>query len=124
MNEFNKISNESSLPIGLSGYPVRMKLIGKDSQGNDSILVRSLLIQEIVKRGIFMHPGVEYISYSHEKIDIQKTINAFVDSIPILKKAINENRVKSYLKGNPVNPVYTLIKSPEKRPSSKNKTSK
>ena len=115
MNEFNKISNESSLPIGLSGYPVRMKLIGKDAQGNDSILVRSLLIQELVKRGIFMHPGIEYISYSHEKIDIKKTIDAFIDSIPILKKAISENKIKSYLEGNPAKPVYNLIKFPEKK---------
>jgi glutamate-1-semialdehyde aminotransferase len=66
MNEFNKITQENKLDIKLDGYPVRMKLVARDSNGQDSVLLRSLLIQELVKRGIFFHPGVEYISYSHD----------------------------------------------------------
>jgi len=116
MEEFNKITKENSLNIDLSGYPVRMKMNGKDSRGNDSVLIRSLLIQEMVKRGIFMHPGVEYISYSHSKEDIQQTLNAFEDSIPILRKAISEDKVESYLEGNPSKPVYSIIKPSIKKP--------
>ena len=116
MEEFNKITKENSLNIDLSGYPVRMKMNGKDSRGNDSVLIRSLLIQEMVKRGIFMHPGVEYISYSHSKEDIQQTLNAFEDSIPILKKAISEDKVESYLEGNPSKSVYSIIKPSIKKP--------
>ena len=116
MEEFNKITKENSLNIDLSGYPVRMKMNGKDSKGNDSVLIRSLLIQEMVKRGIFMHPGVEYISYSHSKEDIQQTLNAFEDSIPLLRKAISEDKVESYLEGNPSKPVYSIIKPSIKKP--------
>ena len=116
MEEFNKITKENSLNIDLSGYPVRMKMNGKDSRGNDSVLIRSLLIQEMVKRGIFMHPGVEYISYSHSKEDIQQTLNAFQDSIHILRKAISEDKVESYLEGNPSKPVYSIIKPSIKKP--------
>jgi len=116
MEEFNKITKENSLNIDLSGYPVRMKMNGNDSRGNDSVLIRSLLIQEMVKRGIFMHPGVEYISYSHSKEDIQQTLNAFEDSIPILRKAISEDKVESYLEGNPSKPVYSIIKPSIKKP--------
>lgn len=116
MEEFNKITKENSLNIDLTGYPVRMKMNGKDSRGNDSILIRSLLIQEMVKRGIFMHPGVEYISYSHSKEDIQQTLNAFEDSIPILRKAISEDKVESYLEGNPSKSVYSIIKPSIKKP--------
>jgi len=116
MEEFNKITKENSLNIDLSGYPVRMKMNGKDSRGNDSVLIRSLLIQEMVKRGIFMHPGVEYISYSHSKEDIQQTLKAFEDSIPILKKAISEDKVESYLEGNPSKSVYSIIKPSIKKP--------
>ena len=116
MEEFNKITKENSLNIDLSGYPVRMKMNGKDSSGNDSVLIRSLLIQEMVKRGIFMHPGVEFISYSHSKEDIQQTLNAFEDSIAILRKAISEDKVESYLEGNPSKPVYSIIKPSIKKP--------
>ena len=115
MDQFNKITKEQSLEITLTGYPVRMKLSCKDSQGNDSILMKSLLIQEMVKRGIFMHPGVEYLSFSHEREDIKKTIDAFLDVSLIIKKALNENKLESYLEGNPIKPVYTVIKSSEKQ---------
>lgn len=115
MEEFNKITNENSLSIQLTGYPVRMKLVGNDSSGNDSALLRSLLIQELVKRGIFMHPGVEYISFSHEKEDIQKTIDSLSDAISIIKKAVDENKINSYLEGNPIKSVYSIIKPSVKK---------
>jgi glutamate-1-semialdehyde 2,1-aminomutase len=115
MEEFNKVSKEEFLDIELTGYPVRMKLVGKDSTGNDSILIRSLLVQEMVKRGIFMHPGVQYISFSHEKEDIEKTIDSFTDSTSIIKKAIKEKKIMSYLDGKPAKPVYTVIKPSVKR---------
>ncbi|MBI3639002.1 MAG: aminotransferase class III-fold pyridoxal phosphate-dependent enzyme [Thaumarchaeota archaeon] len=114
IDEFNNIAKEQALEIALTGYPVRMRLVCKDTNGNDSILMKSLLIQEMVKRGIFMHPGVEYISFSHDQEDIKKTIDSFADAILIIKKAINENNFESYLKGNPIKPVYTVIKPSEK----------
>jgi len=109
---FNKISEETSLGIKIKGYPVRMNLVCDGLTNDDSILFRSLLIQEMVKRGIFMHPGVEYISYSHEKIDIEKSMNAFNDCLPILKKALDDKNIKSYLEGNPAKPVYEFLKKP------------
>lgn len=115
MERFNKITKEYSLPITLTGYPVRMKLNCNNLLVKDSILTKSLLIQEMVKRGIFMHPGVEYISFSHEKEDIEKTIDALNEVSVIIKKALNENKLESYLEGNPIKPVYTVIKQSEKQ---------
>ncbi|MGI0022188.1 MAG: hypothetical protein ACRD9Q_04920, partial [Nitrososphaeraceae archaeon] len=63
---------------------------------------------------IFMHPAGLYISFSHEKEDVKKTINSFADAISIIKKAINENKVESYLEGKPAKPVYTVVKPSEK----------
>jgi len=115
MNEFNKVTEENKMDIKLEGYPVRMKLVAKDSSGQDSVLLRSLLIQELVKRGIFFHPGVEFISYSHDKEDIQKTLDSLIDVIPTLKKAVDENKIESYLEGKPSKPVYSVIKPSAKR---------
>ncbi len=63
-----------------------------------------------------MHPGVEFISYSHSKEDIQQTLKALEDSIAILRKAISEDKVESYLEGNPSKPVYSIIKPSIKKP--------
>ena len=110
MKQFNKITSENSINLHLAGYPVRMKVVGQDTNGNDSIPLRSLFIQELVQRGIFVHPGVEYISFSHTKEDVAKTIDALSDSIPIFKKAISENKIENYLKGKPIKPVYSIVK--------------
>jgi glutamate-1-semialdehyde 2,1-aminomutase len=115
MEQFNTISKEQGLNITLTGYPIRMRLTCKDDKGNDSILMKSLLIQEMVSRGIFMHPGVEYISFSHTVEDIAKTIQSYNDAILVIKKAVKENKLESYLKGKPTKPVYTVIKSSEKK---------
>ena len=110
MEQFNKITSENSINLHFEGYPVRIKVVGQDSEGNDSILLRSLFIQEFVKRGIFVHPGIVYISFSHTKEDIDKTIQALIDSIPIFKKATEENNIESYLEGKPSRPVYSIVK--------------
>ena len=110
MEQFNKITSENSINLRLEGYPVRMKVVGQDSKGNDSILFKSLFIQEFVKKGIFVHPGVEYISFSHTKEDIKKTIQVLIDSIPIFKKATEENDFESYLAGKPSRSVYSIVK--------------
>jgi len=110
MEEFNKIAKEQELDISVSGFPVRRLLTCKDSNGQDSLLIKSLLIQEMIKRGIFMHPSVGYISFSHEKEDIQKTITTFAEVVPLIKKAITENNIEYYLDGKPAKSVYTVIK--------------
>lgn len=115
MDQFNKISQEHDLNITLTGYPVRMRLNCKDNKGNDSPLMKSLLVQEMVARGIFMHPGVEYISFSHSAEDIIKTITSYNDAILIVKKAVKENKIESYLKGKPIKPVYSMMKPSEKK---------
>lgn len=116
---FNKITNENSIGLTLRGYPVRMQLIGMDKNGNNSILLRSLLIQELVKRGVFMHHSVVFISFSHEQEDIEKTLAALVDSIPILKKAVDDNKIEDFLEGHPAKPVYSVTKQSVKKNNSK-----
>ncbi|MCV0393567.1 MAG: aminotransferase class III-fold pyridoxal phosphate-dependent enzyme [Nitrosopumilus sp.] len=117
MEGFNKLSSENSLNLSFEGYPVRIKVVGKDNKGNDSILLRSLFIQEMVKKGIFLHPGVEYISFSHTSDDIDSTLQAFADSISVLKKASDENNFESYLEGKPSKPVYSVLKSSIHKPN-------
>ncbi len=116
MDQFNMISQEQGLDIALTGYPVRMRLTCKDDKGNDSILMKSLLIQEMVARGVFMHPGVEYISFSHNMEDVTKTIKSYNEAILVVKKAIYENKLEFYLKGKPIKSAYTMTKPSEKKP--------
>lgn len=114
MDKFNQISKENSIDVNLTGYPVRMKLICKDKNDKDSFLMKSIIVQELIKRGIFMHPSVAFISFSHEPEDIEKTIKAYGEVALLLKKAIENNDLESYLEGKIAKPVYSVLKTSEK----------
>jgi glutamate-1-semialdehyde 2,1-aminomutase len=106
MDGYNSIAKEKELDISCIGYPVRMRILCKDDTGNDSLLIKSLLLQEMVKRGIFIQPNVQYISYSHTEKDVRKTIEAFDESTDIVKKALKQGNVRKYLEGEPAKPVF------------------
>ena len=51
---------------------------------------------------------VERLSFSHSEIDIKKTLNATDKSMRVIKKKINEGRIKSFLKGKEMKKVMTF----------------
>ena len=106
MNGYNKICNEYNTGVSFVGYPVRMKHVCVDSKGKESLEIKSLLLQEMIKRGIFLHPNVSYVGFSHNKEDVVKTLNAFDESMKIVKKAIITNDVRKKLKGEVIRPVF------------------
>jgi len=106
MNGLNSISQKFDTNIKFTGFPIRMRPTCKDDSGNESLEVKSLFLQEMVSRGIFMHPSVNYVNFSHTKKDILKTHNAFEESSKIVEEAIRTNSVKKRLRGEVINPVF------------------
>lgn len=108
MDGYNSIAREKNLDsvIQCIGYPVRMRILCKDEKGNDSLLIKSLLLQEMIKRGILIHPSVQYISYSHDDTDIRETLEAFEEAAGVVDKALEQGDVKKYLEGEPARPVF------------------
>ncbi|MTI30285.1 glutamate-1-semialdehyde 2,1-aminomutase [Xanthovirga aplysinae] len=64
---------------------------------------RTLLLQELIKRGILATSLV--ISFSHTEKDIDITAEAFHEALFIYKKALNEG-IEKFLIGRPVKPVW------------------
>ncbi|MCZ6711709.1 MAG: glutamate-1-semialdehyde 2,1-aminomutase, partial [Gammaproteobacteria bacterium] len=76
------------------------------SRGNDMQpcqWLRTLMLQELIKRGVIASSLV--ISYSHSDDDIDRTINAIDESLHIYRKALREGPEK-YLVGRPSKGVY------------------
>ncbi|MCX7877917.1 MAG: aminotransferase class III-fold pyridoxal phosphate-dependent enzyme [Ignavibacteria bacterium] len=71
----------------------------------DSLLIKSLLQQELIKRGILWN-GFHNISYSHTQSDIDYTLEAYEHSLKIINKAVGEADLQKYLRGEPVKPVF------------------
>lgn len=87
-----------------SGYGVR-SIITFNPKIANPLEMKSLIQQEMIKRGI-LWGGFHNMCYSHSDEDVNSTLEAYSDVLPILKKAVNENNIKKYLKGNVIEPVF------------------
>ena len=87
-----------------SGYNCRT-IITFDAAAGNPLEMKSLVQQEMIKRGI-LWGGFHNMCYSHTDEDIEYTLRAYEDVLPILKRAVEEKNVASYLKGEPVEPVF------------------
>lgn len=105
-NDFTQHINEQELSeyIQCVGLPPRLNLSFKPSGNISDVELKSLMMQEMVKRGILFTWTI-FTSFSLQTKDITKTMDAFADSLKACKKAVEENDVKKYLEGEPIVPI-------------------
>jgi glutamate-1-semialdehyde 2,1-aminomutase len=111
---WNKITKENNLNSTISGYPVRMNMQCYDSKNKSSPELKALILQEMIKNGIFISPSWIAISYSHTNDDVTKTLNILND---VCKKIQNQIKIDNYgefLEGNMPSTVWTMKIPPTK----------
>jgi glutamate-1-semialdehyde aminotransferase len=86
-----------------SGYDPRT--IVTFTPAADALAMKSLVQQEMFKRGV-LWSGFHTISFSHTDEDIAWTLEAYRDVLPILHAAVGSGDVASFLRGEPVEPVF------------------
>jgi len=115
---YNLIAVELNMPYTKCiGYECR-SLITFDASAGNPLEMKSLVQQEMIKRGI-LWGGFHNMSFSHNDEDIEYTLKAYRDVLPILKKAVNEKNVLGYLKGEPVEPVFRKVSNFNTKPKKK-----
>jgi glutamate-1-semialdehyde 2,1-aminomutase/spore coat polysaccharide biosynthesis protein SpsF len=87
------------------GYPAvtLVKFSGKSPE--ESLLMKSLVQQEMLSRGI-LWAAYHAVSYSHKELEINRTIEAFDEALKMLSKAAFKHNYKKLLRGKPVKPVF------------------
>jgi glutamate-1-semialdehyde 2,1-aminomutase len=86
-----------------------------DAMLGDPLELKSLLQQELIKRGILWN-GFHNLSFSHTHQDIAYTLNAYRDALTMVKRAIDERNVRHYLRGTPVEPVFRKTEAFNSKP--------
>ena len=115
---YNKIAEELNMPYTKCiGYECRSLMTFDASTGNP-LEMKSLFQQEMIKRGI-LWGGFHNMSFSHSDKDVEYTLKAYKDVLPILKKAVDEKNVRNYLKGEPVEPVFRKVSNFNTKPKKK-----
>ena len=86
------------------GLPAYNALYFRNASGEDSLELKSLFQQEMIKRGI-LTIGVHLLCLSHTDKDIEKTLEAYSDTLKILRQAIDDGNIEKYLEGKKLQPV-------------------
>ncbi|MDZ7309364.1 MAG: aminotransferase class III-fold pyridoxal phosphate-dependent enzyme, partial [candidate division KSB1 bacterium] len=86
------------------GYDCRT-LVTFDERAAPPLLLKSLLQQELLRCGI-LWSGFHTLSFSHCDEDIDYTLAAYAHVLPLLARAVRENKVAEHLRGEPVEPVF------------------
>mgnify|MGYP001554199199 CR=1 FL=1 len=97
--------------LNLIGFEPRTLLIIDGSAGN-VLEIKSLMQQEMIKRGI-LWAGYHNISFSHTDKDIDYTLKVYDEVLPIVKKAVADGNVREQLKGEPVSAVFKRVGQPK-----------
>ncbi len=92
------------------GKPFCLLYSTLDHHGKPSQAMRTLFLQETIRRGVIMPSLV--VSYSHTDSDIDRTIEAVDGALGVYRRALEEG-VEKYLVGRPSQVVYRSHNLPE-----------
>ncbi|MBI5491354.1 MAG: aminotransferase class III-fold pyridoxal phosphate-dependent enzyme [Deltaproteobacteria bacterium] len=101
----NSFAEKTGIGFRITGKPPRGGISVKNRKGEEDLLLKSIFLQETVKRGV-LFGGPVFISYSHTEEDIEKTIAASFEAIEYLKVAVDSGEPARFLEGEPVGVVF------------------
>jgi len=85
------------------GAPCNLVFTTRDAEGNASQPMRTLLLQELARRGVLAPSLV--VSYAHDDDAIDRTLAAFDGALAVYRRALDDG-VERYLVGRPVQPAF------------------
>ena len=113
---WNKIVEKHGIDAKMNGYPIRMEQACYDKNGEVSLELKSVLLQEMVKKGIFMSPlGAVYLSYSHSNEDIEQTLDTLDEVCKIINLKIKNGNYGELLEGKMPKTIWTMKIPPTKK---------
>jgi len=101
----HSIRDELKVNVDIVGHPPRSGFLFHGADGNESLDLKSLFLQEAHKRGI-LFGGPVYVSFSHTEEDIERTLDASYEAMRIVKEAVDEGDVNRFMQGGKIGTVY------------------
>ena len=87
------------------GDPCLFALMCRNALGEIDDAFRTLMMQEMISRGILFQ-GLVYPTWSHQENEINKLVRAFDGSCAVYSQAIKSGTTDKFLVGPPVKPVF------------------
>ena len=104
---YNRIADEFGMKgiTECSGFAPHTVVTFKDGAGAEALKLKTLFEQEALARGI-LAMGMHNMSYAHSDEDVGKTLNAYRDTLRIIKDALSSGDIERFIKGEVVQPVF------------------
>ena len=112
---WNKTVRDYNINAEMIGYPIRMTLNCLDSQKNESPKLKALILQEMVKRGIFISPGPSFISYSNSLDDVRKTLDSLGEACKFITENNHGDNFEKLLEGKLPKTIWSMVMEPIKK---------
>ena len=108
-NFINKTAKDLDIQENIEcvGRPCFSLIRFMDNDGKDSLELRSLFQQEVIRQGI-LFAVTNNLSFSHSDRDIEKTIEVYGNAFEVLKNAIKESSTEKYMLGKPIEPIFKV----------------
>ena len=101
----NQISREFSVDLRMRGRPPWSSITFADQHGQESQLMKSIFMQECVKRGV-LFGGPVFMTYSHTADDVAQTLEAAEYAMAEIKRGLENDDLVSRLEGEPIQTVF------------------
>lgn len=88
--------------VPILGQPCCLVFGSRDASGQPSQPFRTLLMQQLIHRGVLATSLV--VNYSHTEADIDQTVDAFAAAFQVYRRALDEG-IDKHLVGRPVQPA-------------------
>ena len=105
---WNQTVSKYNIDAKMIGYPIRMTLQCFNSLKQESITLKTLILQELVKKGIFVSPGPTFISYSHSEEDIDETLLKLDEVCKFISQNVSNDDYEKFLKGKLPKTIWTM----------------
>jgi glutamate-1-semialdehyde 2,1-aminomutase len=93
--------------LSFAGHPAWTFLLINDAPGCTMWEAKTLLMQELLARGI-LWIGTHNLNYAHSEADIALLLEAYNQTFPILRKAIETGRPRDFLRCEPLQPLFKV----------------
>ena len=112
---YNEIASELGLAwTRCAGLDAR-SIVTFDASAGDPLEIKSLVQQEMLKRGV-LWGGFHNLSFSHSDGDVEHTLAAYREVLPLVRSAVDAGTVREGLHGEPVEPVFRKATGFHSRP--------
>ncbi len=111
---YNHIAEKNNLSAVTTcqGFDCRT-IITFNASAGDPLILKSFVQQEMIKRGV-LWGGFHNVCFTHTQDDLNHTLQAYEEVLPLLAEAIEKGNIESMLLGKPVEAVFRKVGNVQK----------